>query len=73
MITDTPELRRLLFIAQQRRWRYVSIHIPIATLDDGGANERALDAADDARLALHYATAALMDYLQAQVDGGDDG
>lgn len=65
------ELRRLVFVAQQRRWRYVSIPIPstaLETEEELRENEAALCRADDARLALALATSALLDYLQAQID-----
>jgi hypothetical protein len=68
MITDTPELRRLLFIAQQRRARFCAIKVLIPTEDNEekwNDNDQLLH---DARIALMQATAELMDYLQAQVD-----
>lgn len=68
MITDTSELRRLLFIAQQRRARYCAIDVLIPTEENEEEWDQSITRADDARLALFHATAALMDYLQAQID-----
>lgn len=68
MITDTPELRRLLFIAQQRRWRLVAMPVSMPT----GENDAELAVEDDhfhqAHIAYGHATAALLDYLQRMVD-----
>lgn len=65
---DTPEFRRLLFVAQQRRARFVALHVPIPTGENEREWDNAIAVSEEARQRVFQSAAVLLDYLQACID-----
>jgi len=67
---NDPELRRLVFVAQQRRARALAIKLPTAEqIDRNDPNvDRMLDAYEDARIEGTRAFSELPDYLEDRLD-----
>lgn len=70
MQIDEAELRRLVFVAQQRRERYLGMPIPAVREDgaDDPATEAQYDRLHDANTAGLDAFARLLDYLEDCLD-----
>lgn len=70
MLQDTPELRQLVFVAEQRRVRFC--RMPVASvameMNDDLRAEEMDDRLHEAKIAMMTAQAALLDYLLTAMD-----